>query len=313
MGRFLRAEVGIGLVFVLATAPLRAGSTPAFTHEADVIYGRKAGLALTMDVLTPKKSNGLGLIFIISGGWISSPTSIDPTGYAEFLRRGYTVFTVVHGSQPTFTVPEIVEDVHRAVRFIRYHARDYHIDPERLGISGASSGGHLALMMGVTGRRGDLSSRDPVDHVSSRVAAVACFFPPTDLLNWGEPGNILDVRHLQPPFTAAVDFHEYDTVHAIYRPITDETRMREILRMISPITHISSAAPPTLLVHGDQDELVPLQQSDLMIARLKRAGVPAKLIIKSGGGHGWTTLQQDAEVLADWFDRYLKAESKSDP
>jgi acetyl esterase/lipase len=298
----------IGLFILLASAPLRAAEIPAFTHTRDVIYGRKAGLALTLDVLAPQKPNGLGLIFIISGGWISSAQSIEPAGYAEFLRRGYTVFTVVHGSQPTFTIPEIVEDVHRAVRFVRFHAREYGIDPDRLGISGASSGGHLALMMAVTGGAGDPLSRDPVDRVSSRVSAVACFFPPTDFLNWGEAGRVLDVHRLQPPFRAAVDFHEFDMVRATYRPITEERRVRDILRQVSPVTHVSSSTPPTLLIHGDKDELVPLQQSEIMVARLKAAGVPTKLIVKPGGGHGWLTLLQDAELLADWFDRYLKRE-----
>ena len=93
------------------------------------------------------------------------------------LDRGYTIFAVVHGSQPRYTVPEIIPDINRAVRFIRYHAKDYGIDPQRIGICGASAGGHLSLMIGTAGSKGKQDTSDPVDRESSRVQAVACFFP----------------------------------------------------------------------------------------------------------------------------------------
>ena len=106
------------------------------------------------------------------------------------LDRGYTVFAVVHGSQPRFTVPEIIQDMNRAVRFIRYHAKDYGIDKARIGISGAHRrAGHLSLMLGTAGSLGDPNAKDPVDRESSRVQAVACFFPPADLLNYGQAGK----------------------------------------------------------------------------------------------------------------------------
>ena len=94
----------------------------------DVIYGRKYGLALTMDVFTPKKPNGFGVISVVSGGWFSDTKSINVAFYQELIDRGYTVFAVVHGSQPKFTLPEIIEDMHRAVRFIRFNAKKYAID-----------------------------------------------------------------------------------------------------------------------------------------------------------------------------------------
>ena len=140
--------------------------------------------------ITPEKPNGAAVIFVVSGGWFSRPEAINPGFVLEFLKRGYTVFAVVHGSQPKFTIPEILEDMHRAVRFIRYHAGDYHVDPQRIGITGASAGGHLSLMQGVAGKEGDPKARDRIDRASSRVQAVACFFPPTDFLNYGEEGKV---------------------------------------------------------------------------------------------------------------------------
>jgi acetyl esterase/lipase len=308
----LRVKVLLVLACVLAPAAARARQAPEFTRQRDVIYGRKAGLALTLDVFTPKKdAKGVGLIFVASGGWFSNPGFINPAFFNEFLKRGYTVFAVVHGSQPKFTIPEILEDMHRAVRFIRYHAKDYHVDPERLGIFGGSAGGHLSLMIGTAGAKGAPDAADPVDRVSSRVQAVACLFPPTDFLNWGGPGKEMINRSFRPPFTAAVDYHEFNKDKALYVPVTDEKRLREISRQISPITHVSADDPPTLLIHGDKDDLVPLQQSQSILEKFKEVGVPAKLIVKKGAGHGWVTILDDLKPMADWFDKYL-AKDKAD-
>ena len=294
----------------LLTADLvHAEDVSPYLRTRDVIYGRKAGLALTMDVIAPKDNpNSLGIIFVVSGGWRSHPDAIRPDMYAPFLQHGYTVFAVVHGTQPKFTIPEILEDIHRAVRFIRFHAKDYHVDPDRLGITGGSAGGHLSLMIGMAGTAGDPKATDPINRVSSRVQAVACFFPPTDFLNWGKEGAVLDCEHMDRRFRAAVDFHIFDRSEGIYRRLTDEKKVQGLLRDISPITHVSPDDPPTLIIHGDKDSLVPLQQSERMVAKLKETGVPAKLIIKKDCGHGWLTILKDTETLAEWFDHYLKKE-----
>src|SRR5215212_9614916 len=91
-----------------------------FKRTEDVIYARKFGTALTLDVFQPEKQNGAGIIFMVSGGFFSSHEAINPGFYMPLLDHGYTVFAVVHGSQPRFIIPEIIEDVHRATRFIRH-------------------------------------------------------------------------------------------------------------------------------------------------------------------------------------------------
>jgi acetyl esterase/lipase len=296
------AMVLVGLAFLPGSVRAQA---PEFERLRDVIYGRKAGLALTMDVFSPKKANRCGVIFVVSGGWFSNHEAINPVGYAELLRRGYTVFAVVHGSQPKFTIPEIAEDVNRAVRFIRHNAEKYQIDPERLGATGVSAGAHLSLLLGTAGKPGDDKARDPVERQSSKVQAVACFCPPTDFLNWGVKGKEFINRNFQPPFTAAIDYHEFDKAKALYIPITDENRLREITRSISPITHVSAQSAPTLIFHGEKDRLVPLQQAETFMARLKEAGVPAKLVVREGADHVWATLLLDFVPCADWFDEHL--------
>lgn len=297
-------------MFVLcATAAL--AQDPSSKRTKDIIYGRSFGTALTLDVFTPtKNANGAGVIWCVSGGWFSSPFSINPAWMDEFTKRGYTVFAVVHGSQPKFTIPEILGDMHRATRFVRYHAKEYGIDPDRIGISGGSAGGHLSLMQGMAGDHGDPKAKDPIDRVSSRVQAVACFYPPTDFLNYGKPGEDALGRGVLKNYKAPFMFREYDKATRAFVLITDEEKFKSIGRMMSPINHVTADDPPTLIIHGDADKLVPIQQAEIIVAKLKEAGVPADLVTKKGAVHGWPNIQQDLSIFVDWFDRHLVKAAK---
>ncbi len=300
----------IALMLLLASFGLpvaRAADAPSYDRREDVIYGRKFGTALTMDVFTPKEhAKGVGVILVVSGGWFSAHEAISPALVAPMVDRGYTVFAVVHGSQPKFTIPEIVQDMNRAVRFIRFHAKDYGIDPDRLGIYGGSAGGHLSLMQGMAGDTGNPEAKDPIDKVSSRVQAVACFFPPTDFLNYGKPGEIALGRGILENFQAPFDFQELDRSRNVFVPIVDHAERLRIGRRISPIYSVSEDDPPTLIFHGDADKLVPIQQAEILIERLKDKGVEAKLVVKPGAAHGWPDLPKDLSQFADWFDEHLK-------
>jgi acetyl esterase/lipase len=265
-----------------------------------------------MGVFTPKNANGAAVVWVVSGGWVSSHAGINPSPINEFLKRGYTVFAVVHGCQPKFTIPEILEDLHRAVRFIRYHAKEYGIDPERIGITGGSAGGHLSLMQGTAGDKGKLDAKDPIDRASSRVQAVACFYPPTDFLNYGGKDRFaLGPNGLLVRFKAPFDFRELDAKTNAFVPITDKERVLEMCKQVSPITHVSSDDPPALIIHGDADLLVPIEQAERIIAKLKEAGVPAELVVKKGAAHGWKDMGKDRETIADWFDKYLRKRARS--
>jgi acetyl esterase/lipase len=300
--------LSLSLVAAVSIAnPCWADGEPNFDRQIDIVYGRKDGMALTLDVFTPKgQVNGAAIVWIVSGGWFSSHDWISAGSVDEFLKRGYTVFAVVHGSQPRFTIPDVVSDVNRAVRFIRFRARDYHIDPDRIGVTGGSAGGHLSLMQGTAGDLGDKNAKDPVDKVSSRVQAVACFFPPSDFLNYGKPGENAVGRGVLRDFKPPFDFKDVDPKTHVSRPITDEAKILEIARQISPVNHVSSDDPPTLIIHGDADKLVPIQQAELILEKLKATGVETKLVVKKGAGHGWPDVSKDATTIADWFDSHLK-------
>lgn len=315
--RALLAALAAAL-FLTLTSAVRAhdADRPAkeknenFERIDNVIYGRKFGMALTMDVFKPKEPNGLGVIFVVSGGWFSADEAINQAFFTPVLDRGYSVFAVVHSSQPKFTIPEILTDMHRAVRYIRHHAEDYGVDPDRIGIMGASAGGHLSLMQGVAGAPGDEKSADPIERESSRVQAVACFFPPTDFLNYGKEGEKAIGRGVLKEFRAPFDFEEWDDKTHRFVEIEDEEQIIEIGKQISPITHVSADDAPTYIVHGDADELVPIQQAKLIVEKLKEKGVPAELSTKPGAGHGWGDFPVDVEKFADWFDEHLKAEDE---
>src|SRR5579871_4313161 len=129
-----------------------AAFAPAQTRISDVVYDHTStGGDLTMDVFEPANPNGIGILWMVSGGWSSSKASINGDLAKAFNDRGMTVFEVVHASQQKFQIPEILSDINRAVRFVRFNASTYHVNPNKLGISGASSGGHLSLMQAAYG------------------------------------------------------------------------------------------------------------------------------------------------------------------
>jgi acetyl esterase/lipase len=291
-GRLLSTGLVI-LLAALASPPARAQD--GFKRTEDVVYGRKFGTALTLDVFQPDQPNGCAILYMVSGGFFSSHDAISPGFYRPLIERGYTVFAVVHGSQPRFIIPEIEQDIHRAVRFIRHNAARYGVRPDRFGITGASAGGHLSLTMGTQGGPGNPEAKDPVDRESSAVQAVACFFPPTDFLNWGKPGE------------DAVGFGPTAQFKPAFGPRSDTPEGRAALgREISPIQYVTSNMPPTLVIHGDADKLVPIYQAEIFKKRCQAAGVPFKLIVREGKDHGWKEMGDDMTIFADWFDEHLR-------
>ena len=281
--------------FVLVVLPLRAEDA-LVSKRTEVIYGRKFGTALTLDVIQPVKPNGYGVCWMISGGFFSSHDGINPDFVRPLLARGYTVFAVVHGSQPKFAIPEITEDIHRAIRFVRHNAASYGVTPDKLGIFGSSAGGHLSLTMGTQGRPGPADAKDAVDRESSTVQAVAAFFPPTDFLNWDAPGDDnVGVGRVGSQFKAA------------FGPRSDTPESRQMLgREISPINFVTAQMTPTLILHGTADKLVPYRQAEIFVAKCKEVGAPVKLVPREDKDHGWPEMNKDLELFADWYDTNLR-------
>jgi len=286
------------LGFAIFSIPLiRAQEHSTIIHTEDVIYGRKFGMALTLDVFEPAKKNGAAIFYVVSGGYFSDHKDIQLDLFAPLLNRGYTVFAVVHGSQPRFTVPEIEADIHRAIRFARHNAGRWGIEPNKFGIVGGSSGGQFSLMIGTRSQPGNADAKDPIEHESSAVQAVACFYPPTDFLNWSKPNE--DWMEFQPRGRMALTDPAFGP-----KGMSHESR-QEIAKIISPINFVTSSMPPTVVIHGDADQMVPLYQSQIFGQRCKLVGARFKLIVKPGADHLYPGWEKDVSVFADWFDEYL--------
>jgi dipeptidyl aminopeptidase/acylaminoacyl peptidase len=181
---------------------------------------------------------------------------------------------------------------------LKSRARKYGVDPGRIGVTGGSSGGHLCLMVGCAGKPGDPKSTDPVDRESSRPAAVACMFPPTDFL------ALDDGAPKYKDVIAAFDFRERDAATGKLERVTPERR-REIGRAVSPVTQAVKGAAPALIIHGTEDPVVPIAQSERMIAELKKCGVTCELVTKPGKRHFGSWVGPEIPKLADWFGTHL--------
>jgi len=269
----------------------------------DIVYGHKDGLALTLDVLTPKKDpKGIGLILVSSGSWKSGKSDVaedearrrNEDHWAQgLLNGGFTLFVVRHGSGPRYFVPEMIKDMSRSVRFVRSVAKDYGVGPDHLGITSGSSGGHLALMAAVTGDDGNPEAKDPLEKVSSRVQCVVAWFPPTDMINWGIPKGYTAIEFIRPGLFQSM-FGKID-------------KLEEQLQGISPYYFVTDKSPPLLLIHGDKDKTVPLQQSLVLKEKYESVKLPVELIVKEGGGHsGWPGLMEQYPKVWEWFDKYLR-------
>jgi acetyl esterase/lipase len=278
----------MAVLIVFAIVPPAAADEPKIV--ADVVYGHKDGMALTFDVIRPEKANGAGILWIQSGGWYSR--WVEPkfwTGMGKpFLDKGYTLLIVRHGSAPKYTIPEAVADVRLGVRVIRRRAKEWDVNPERLGVLGGSAGGHLSLMLATTGDDGEPKSKDEVLTGSSRVAVVVALYPPTDLREWvtNPPEIIKKNAGLKPPLS-------FDA---------------KLAPDVSPFLKVTEKTAPTLMIHGDKDPLVPIEHSNKMLEALEKAKVPAKLVTVEGGAHGFDQKQNQEIVvpaMMEWFDKYL--------
>lgn len=246
--------------------------------ETNVVYAMYSGLALLMDVYHPPKPNGHGIILISGSAWRAplghSNSSLkdrpDTQSRAKtFLDAGYTVFAMNHRGAPEFKHPAAQEDAQRAVRFVRTNAKRYRIRADRIGAFGISSGGHLALLLAVLDGVGVPDDPDPVARESAKVQCVVAWMPACDLLEGYDrigPAPALYLGTLAGRSASS-----------------PETRL---YREASPITHVGKDDPPTLLIHGDADVIVPIKHSELMEEALKKAGVTVKLIRLNGGVHG---------------------------
>ena len=294
----MRRPIYAGLLLLILTVSHAAQVKPAANVDVipDVVYGHKDGMALTFDIFKPKThTNGAAIIFMVSGGWISNYVPPDQAlpRYQELLDAGFTVITLRHGGSPKYLIPEIVADVRRGVRFIRYNARRWGIDPNRLGVYGGSAGGHLSLMIGLASDNGDPAAKEDFMKEGDRVAAVVAYFPPVDLRQLA--------RGLNPPPSGTV----LDRFPAL-------NFEKEKAADFSPIVFVTPDDPPTLLIHGDKDQLVNISNSQIMFDALKKNNVKTDFITIPGADHGFRGEDAKRAMAAtvSWFEQTLVKNGK---
>lgn len=291
--RFFKFLIFSFVFFSLCVSALHAEVEISYNQHKNIVYSETDGVGLILDVFVPKgDQNGYGIVDVASGAWHSDRSKIRDHKKAQMYQlmceRGFVVFAVRPGSITKFKGEEMLNNLRKGIVWVKERADDYHIKADKLGIVGASAGGHLASLAALT-----------ADEKTS-VAAVAVFFPPTDLVNFLPAGDSNPIRYERVKLMT-----QMLAMGTLTSSKSDAALLKPALKSLSPVYHVTKEAPPFLLIHGDADELVPLEQSKKLQKRLQQENVPVKLIIKPGGGHPWPTIHEEVAVLTDWLVQQL--------
>jgi len=291
----VRTWIRLAAVFALGLVGLALSGANQVTHQVlrDLEYARVDGLSLRLDLYLPLRKSEPRLpvvVWIHGGGWKGGDKA--NTRAPEVLGEGYAVASINYRLSHQATFPAQIHDCKAAIRWLRAHAEEFGLDPERIGAWGSSAGGHLAALLGTSGDVPELEG-EVGDHLdqSSRVQAVCDFYGPTDLLAVLEPGAW--PSHGSPNSPESL---------LLGGPVAERV---ELARLASPVTHVSPDDPPFLIVHGDRDRVVPLDQSVRLHQALTAAGVESTLYVVKGAGHGFRDPKADA-LVREFFDRHLR-------
>jgi len=299
-------KIGSFALLIFSLCAATASGEKAFDAKdvgvrPDEVYGHRFGLALTFDIYTPRNSNGAAVLFINSGGYASGqmrqcekgedsgwrflpadavgkwdlpPLIMEQYGFQKLLAAGFTVFDIRHGSTPRFTIDEMFQDCSRAVRHIKFHAKEYGIDAAKVGLWGGSAGGHLALLLGTHVVKGKTAYKDvtgafelnkfsePELETSSSVRAVAVYYP--------AGYDLVSDRTAYPEI--------FKSLPALNVPdaVLDELSIKK---------YLGPANPPVLIIYGDQDMPFIVGASQNIAAGLKKNNVDAETMVLPGVGH----------------------------
>jgi acetyl esterase/lipase len=274
---------------VMEEAQVLFDSSKLGTVEKDITYCTVESVALKMDVYYPPENNGRFPVtmYVHGGGW-SSGDKAQGAGVAEISelqKAGFLVVSVNYRLAPEYPFPAMIEDVKCAVRSLRAHADEYNLDPDRIGAWGGSAGGHLVNLLGTTDASAGFDVGEYLEY-SSRVQAVVDMFGPADLTVQFE-GGYEGASRVFDGFDAA---------------------------LASPVTYVTADDPPFLMLHGENDKLVPIEQSQILLVALQAVGVPAELVAVANAGHSFKpdggqispSRREIVQLVVAFFEETLK-------
>jgi acetyl esterase len=255
------------IISLCIVSPLGFAAETRTPTQDGLVYGTADGQQLTMDYYAPKGSGPHPIAILIHGGGYHGGDSKNGSEayVADFLApAGYAVFSVNYRLAPKYPFPYMVEDVQRAVRYIRYNAAKWDGDPNKIALVGGSAGGFLSNMVGLLHAPGDPKAADPVDRVSAKAQAVVSLYA-----------------------QSSFEFVPLNAdVHRLLDPLIAAKGEKEAIREASPITYVNKDDPPFLEVLGDQDEYIPFSEATNLQAALRKVGVRCDIIRVPGGKHG---------------------------
>jgi acetyl esterase/lipase len=268
--------------------------------EENVTYGKAGDTELKLDLARPQGNGPFpAIVFIHGGGWSGGNRQMYRGQIQEAAQRGYVAATISYrlmkygeAKKETTTAdpifPAQIHDAKAAIRWVRANAERYHVDPNRIGVTGASAGGHLSLLVGLTDPASGLEGDSGNPEQSSRVQAVVNVFGPTDMVFCYEKSSVAWIFRL---FLGGTP-----------------TEAAERYKAASPLNYVSKDDPPVLTLHGDQDALVPVEQAKRLDEKMKAVGASHTLMVFEGQGHGFEGEygKKAADATWEFFDRHLK-------
>jgi acetyl esterase/lipase len=266
-------------------------------YVIDVTYSQVDKEDLKLDLAYPKDAKGPfpAVVCVHGGGWHAGNRKGYTSLIKEYAQNGYVGVTVSYRLAPKHKFPAPVQDVKAAVRWLRAHAAEYKIDPNKIGAIGDSAGGHLVSMLAVTSAEDGF---DGEEKESCRIQAVVPVYAPFDLVT-GWKRSETD----QPKFEG--NYVRFAMTQFLGGKIDD---IPETYKKASPVTYVTRDDPPVLLIHGTKDLLVGIDQSELMETKLKDAGVSVEFVKIDGAGHGFKGdhLRQAMQSAKKFFDKTLR-------
>ncbi|QMW03612.1 alpha/beta hydrolase [Spirosoma foliorum] len=271
--------------------------SPLVTYRPNIKYTTRDGLDLTLQIIEPTGANGKMpcIVYVQGSAWMKQNVYANLPQLAEFARRGYVIAMVEYRPSSVAKFPAQLQDAKTAIRFMRQQAAAYHVDVDNLFIWGDSSGGHTALLAGLTQNNPELDTKD-LDKYPITVNAVVDFYGPTDITQMNVEPSIFD--HISPKSPEGQLLGGKNVLEN-----------KELAAATNPIKYIKDAknGPPILIIHGSKDRLVPFQQSVLLADALEKYNYRYQFYQLKGADHGsaefWT--KETFDLVEAFLKQYI--------